>query len=240
VTASDDPEIQAQVAAEIELLKGEGQLARIEPRCKICSDAMIRGLVNALLGMGLTKPSVVSALESLNVAREAQGLDRITYDNVYHHQKRHFDTERPAHAVYDAIIKKRAAESDPDFESGVGAEVNALSMLEIAMIKGHQNLVDEATVVPYPDGIKAAIKLHELTRQDAGVQQVAEVMARQNRIIAAIQEFLPPGDIPALIARIEGAPAPELASAPYQEEPEDVEEFDPGAGDEDDDDFGDD
>lgn len=79
----------------------------IERRCKICRDEQLRGLVNKLLGMGLTKPAVVSALEPINATRDEQ----ITYDNVYHHQKRHFDTSRPAHAVYDAIVKKRAAES---------------------------------------------------------------------------------------------------------------------------------
>ncbi|QDH91807.1 hypothetical protein SEA_PHRAPPUCCINO_132 [Mycobacterium phage Phrappuccino] len=236
VISDDDitPEIEAAVAKEIEQLKAEGKLARIEPRCKICREKPLREVVNKLLSMGLTRPAIVDLVATINEGRE--GKDQISYDNVYHHQKRHFDVSQPAQAVYEAIVRKRAAEGEADFEAGVGAAVNVLSYLETMMVKGWNHLIDDTTVVPYNDGAKAAMKLHELTRKEAGAQQIAEIMARQNRIIAAMQEFVPSDKVQAMLARIESGEAPAIEG----EVVDSAEGFDPDLiGDDDDDDDGD-
>lgn len=210
------------ITEQIEALKAEGKLDRIEPRCKICREEPVRRLVNKLLGLGITRPAVVDALEVFNASREPK--DRITYDNVYHHQKRHFDPSQPARAVYDAIVKRRAAETDPDYENAVGAKVNALSYLETMMLKGYETLIDEETTISPTDGAKAAVQLHELTRKDAGPQQIAEIMARQNRIIAAIQEVVPPQYVARLLERLDG-PATAIEAATIVDDEDD--DFDP-------------
>lgn len=181
----------------------------------------MRRLVNKLLGLGITRPSIVDALETINAEREPK--DRITYDNVYAHQRRHFDASQPARAVYDAIVKRRAAETNPDFENAIGAEVNAMSYLETMMIKGYDTLTDEETVVTYTDGAKAAVQLHELIRKDAGTQQIAEIMARQNRIIAAIQEVVPPQYVSRVLERIDGSPMQAIEEATVIEDDDDLD-----------------
>lgn len=59
------------------------------------------------------------------------------------------------------------------------------------------------------------------------------IAGKQNRIIAAIQEFVPPEQHAAVIARIEGGPQPQTEALVDSEI---VEEFDPDIGDDDDDD----
>ena len=76
--------------------------ARREPRCRICRDEAVRVLVNKLLDwhgapiiLGRGKTDVVSYadilrdLEPLNKGRDKK--DRITYDSLWVHAKRHYD-----------------------------------------------------------------------------------------------------------------------------------------------------
>lgn len=229
---SIDPDIVAAVDAEIK------KITRIEPRCKICRDDPVRTVVNKLLGMGLTKAAITDVLDhTINVDREPS--DRINYDNVRTHQMRHFNPENPVKALAAAIVAKHAV--DDDAAQVAGAAVNALSYLEIMMLKGYANLIKEDTEVSFEQGVHAALKHHELVRREAGTQQVAEIIARQNRIIAAIQEFVPPHQIPAMLARVEGQPAPAIDGEVVEDnvdvgaEDVDAEEFDPDIDDDDDD-----
>jgi hypothetical protein len=75
---------------------------RREPRCRICRDETVRVLVNQLLdwhgapiilGRGkthvVTYADILRGLEPLNERRDKR--DRITYDSLWVHAKRHYD-----------------------------------------------------------------------------------------------------------------------------------------------------
>ena len=75
---------------------------RREPRCRICRDESVRVLVNELLdwqgapiilGRGkthrVTYADILRDLEPLNKSRDKR--DRITYDSLWIHAKRHYD-----------------------------------------------------------------------------------------------------------------------------------------------------
>jgi hypothetical protein len=75
---------------------------RREPRCRICRDERVRVLVNKLLdwhgapiilGRGkthvVTDADILRDLEPLNKGRDER--DRITYDSLRVHAKRHYD-----------------------------------------------------------------------------------------------------------------------------------------------------
>lgn len=110
-----------------------------------------------------------------------------------------------------------------DFIEGLATAITPLAMLDVVMIKGFRTLVDDDTVVDYRDGVAAALKLHELTRKDAGVVEAAEIMARQNRIIAAMREMVPERYHDAIMARIDGK---ELPPAPLDVEEEEDDDDD--------------
>ena len=75
---------------------------RREPRCRICRDGTVRIFVNDLLdwrgvpiilGRGkihrVTLTEILRTLEPLNEGRDKR--DRITYDSLWMHAKRHYD-----------------------------------------------------------------------------------------------------------------------------------------------------
>ena len=99
-----DPAIVAQ---HLERLRAEGKLDRFvrqEPRCRICRDDDVRMLVNKLLGykpMGLRLADILRILEPVNEGRSK--TERVTYDSLWVHSKRHYDIQTPAAAIWRAI-----------------------------------------------------------------------------------------------------------------------------------------
>ena len=86
---------------------------RREPRCRICRDESVRVLVNKLLdwqgapiilGRGkthvVTYADILRDLQPLNKGRDNR--DRITYDSLWIHAKRHYD-----HAAVTAYCRAR-------------------------------------------------------------------------------------------------------------------------------------
>jgi hypothetical protein len=57
------------------------------------------------------------------------------------------------------------------------------SYLETMMLKGYETPVDESTVISPQQGAWAAQQLHQLTRQDAGIEEMALMQARMNQIV---------------------------------------------------------
>jgi len=241
-----DPQIKAAVDAEVQRLRAEGKLVRIEPRCKICREPHLREMVNGLLAQGLTRAAIQEALDhSINVARRAEGKDPITYFNIRNHELRHFNVNAASRVVYENILRKH--ESDVDFGKAVGARVNAFSYLETMMVKGYAKLVDDETEIDVETGAKAAVQLHKLLRADeeSGALRVAEMVTKLNRIITLVEEFVPEERRAEFAARLErlerGEEEPMQIEAGQTLEAEiedDEEEFDPDIeADDDEDDF---
>ncbi len=163
---------------------------RKEPRCRTCRDPQVRQLVNDLLSHGHTYPSILRALEPLNATRPAKCA--ITKACLWKHCKRHFNLQAPAAAIWRRVLEDRAAESQGAFEDGVASLVNAASYLEVMMRKGYASMVAEDTVISPQDGAWAAIKLHEITKEDSGPEGMAHLQAQLNRIVACMREVVPP------------------------------------------------
>lgn len=220
--------IEAEVSKQLEKMRSEGKLqVQTSRRCRICRDDDVRKLINTLHGYGLTTRSIVDVVESSGLNGGRSGRDQITYDVIWRHTKKHFDIDAPAREIYREILARRAAEEGKDIEHGVGSAVNALSYLETIAVRGYQDLIDENTRISYSDGAKAVVKLHELTRQDAGVQEIAEVMRKMNYVISAVLTAVPEqyhGDI---LAIIDGKEPPRKAVTAEAEEVDD--DYDPAA-----------
>jgi hypothetical protein len=167
-------------------------------------------------------------VESSGLNNGRSNKDQISYDVIWRHTKNHFDIDTPAREIYREILARRAAEEGKDIDRSVGSAVNALSFLETIMVRGYQDAVDEGTRIPYSEGVKAAVKLHELTRQDAGVQEIAEVMRKMNYVISAVLTAVPEqyhGDI---LAIMEGKESSRKAVTSERDDIQDVD-FDPAA-----------
>jgi hypothetical protein len=174
-------------------------------------------------------------LKPINAVRRKNS--QITKASLYWHQKNHFNTQEPARAIYRQIMEDRAKEHELNYVEGTTTAINAMSYLETMMVKGYKKLTDENfDNVSVVEGRDAAIKLHEMTKADAGLAEAAKAMNEMNRIIAAVKEVVPERYFNQILARLdsgEGTAGFIEAEASDIEE-EDEEEFDPGVVDDDD------
>ncbi|MGE5697103.1 MAG: hypothetical protein ACM4D3_18290 [Candidatus Sericytochromatia bacterium] len=168
----------------------------------MCRNDQIQAQVNQLLAEGSTYRGIFRSLKGENAALDQR--DRVSWESVQHHAKRHFPVQNVARATYREILERRAAENAIDFANGVGTAITPLAYLEIIMVKGFQYLIDENTVVPYRDGARAAALLQELTRKDAGEQDIAPIYVKQQRIIDTMLEVVPEEYHEEILARLEG------------------------------------
>lgn len=232
-------DIDKMVQKQVDELRVAGKLYTFNPetRCRVCQSQDSLELVNTLLANGLTYAAIMKCIKPVNATRRKN--NQITKASLYWHQKNHFNTQEPARAIYRQILEDRAKEHELNFVEGTTTSINAMSYLETMMVKAYKKLTDErfdnVTVV---EGMNAAIKLHEMTKADAGLAEAAKAMNEMNRIIAAVKEVVPERYFNQILARLdsgEGTAGFIEAEASDVDEDEDDEEFDPGVVDDDDD-----
>jgi len=224
---TDEGGLDASISEQLERLRSEGKLqVQNNRRCRICRDDDVRKLINTLHGYGLTTRSIMDIVESTGLNTGRSNRDQINYDVVWRHTRKHFDLDAPAREVYREILARRSAEEGKDIDHAVGSAVNALSYLETMMVRGYQDLTDEGTRIPYSDGVKAAVKLHELTRADSGVQEIAEVMRKMNYVISAVMTAVPEQYHPDIVAIMDGKQPSRQAAIDDAQELDDDEDVD--------------
>ena len=237
-------DIDRLVQQQVDELRVAGKLYTFNPetRCRICCNQDSLELVNTLIAHGLTYTAIMNCLGPVNAARRKN--NKITKASLYWHQKNHFNTQEPARAVYRQIMEDRAKEYELNFIEGTTTGVNAMSYLETMMVKAYKKLTDDNfDNVSVEMGMNAAVKLHDMTRKDAGLAEAAKAMNEMNRIINAVKETVPEKYFNEILARLEagdtgGYVDAERVDEEAEEEENDEEEFDPGAPDDEDEDEG--
>mgnify|MGYP001006353344 FL=1 len=205
----------------------------LEPRCRVCRNDAVRQKVNDMLAVGSSYAMVARAMEPHNTS--ADPCDRVTINSVRNHSARHFPVQSAAQATYRAILERRAEENRIDFINGVTAAITPIAYYETVMVKGYEALVSPDTRVDVGTAMAAAAKLQALTDAHAGQVDAADIIARQNRIIAVIHDFVPAEKHTELVARIEGA-ADQNNGADGVVSDEGIRDFDPDLEVDDDDD----
>lgn len=238
-------DIEKLVQQQVDELRVAGKLYTFNPetRCRVCCSQDSLDLVNTLIAHGLTYAAIMKCLGPVNAARRKN--NKITKASLYWHQKNHFNTQEPARAVYRQIMEDRAKEHELNFIEGTTTGVNAMSYLETMMVKAYKKLTDDNfDNVSVEMGMNAAIKLHDMTRKDAGLAEAAKAMNEMNRIINAVKEVVPEKYYNQILARLEAGEmggyvdAERVDEEPIFDEEDDDEEFDPTGADDDDDDEG--
>lgn len=206
---SDEPsteraELERRVEQEIEELRLAGRLYQFkpEPKCKVCKqdDTGLTSVVNKLLGAGEPYASVLRDIDVFN--EELDSKDKITYASIRNHHKRHFATNNAAAAVYRRILEKNAAEADIDFIGGVKNAVTPLAYLETMMNKGYQQVTSDLPNVDPEMGMKAAVQLHNLTKESPE-EDVQELVHKTNRLIEIVRETVPVSFWEEIVRKIE-------------------------------------
>jgi hypothetical protein len=225
MTSSLPEPVDDTVAGWIERLTQEGKLD-IQPdtRCRVCRDPSIRSTVNKLIARGDTLTDIIDTLEPVN--RVLDPNDRINYDILYRHRRKHFDVQSPAYAIHRRILEQRAQEIGNDMEQGIGVQLDYIAFLQSMMVRGYENLTDPDTVIPAKDGLAAAKELDDIRRKAEGQIDKARVMAEMNRVIAAVKRMLPREQWPALQAALAGdeeVESPKPIASERQDDDQEVE-----------------
>lgn len=199
------------VLREIESARLAGELdsTYVEPRCHVCCETESRDFVNTLLANGATNRQIAEFCEVINNRRREAGDDReINARNVWHHRREHFNIEEPAMAIYREVMERRAEEAGKDHINGIGHAITPLAVMETVLVKGYARTMKEETEVSVKEMVDTAKALHEITARDAGTKKMADLVYKMDRIIQAAQEFVPPEQHEAFLARVEGRDTP--------------------------------
>ena len=161
----------------------------LEPRCRICRNDSVRGKVNQMLAMGAPYAGIVRALAADNAKLDK--CDRITIDSVRNHTAKHFPVQQTAHAIYRAILERRARENQVDFVEGVATALTPLAFFEVVMVKAFRTLVDDGTEVSVETGLRAAEKLQSALDGHERATEVLELKVQLGRINEAVRSVVP-------------------------------------------------
>jgi hypothetical protein len=174
---------------------------RLEPRCRVCRNDHVRKTVNDLLATGSSYASIVRALKA--DGNDVDARDRVTVDSVRNHCQRHFPVQQVARATYREIVERRARENQIDFVEGVATALTPLAYYEVVMNKAFRTLVDDSTEVSVDTGMRAAEKLQaHLDGQDRSID-LAKIIVRVDRMVAAVKSTVPEQMWGAIIAKLE-------------------------------------
>jgi hypothetical protein len=216
-------------------LEADGQSligARLEPRCRVCRNDVVRQKVNDQLAQGASYAMIVRALDEGN--SKLDSCDRVTIDSIRRHSERHFPVQNAAKATYREIIERRAREANVDFVDGVATAITPIAFFECIMVKGYETLVAADTKVDVQTAMAAAGKLQAFIDSRSGQTDIADAYVQLNRIIAAVRSTLPEELWPEFLRRLDGDAEPSNDRT-YDADADD-EEYDPAEFAEDDDD----
>jgi hypothetical protein len=210
-----DREIEIEVAREVRGMRDQAGIeARPEPRCRVCQQETSRALVNRMLAHAFSYAEIAEAVD-LVINPHRSKNSQVSYKSIFYHAKRHFNLEEPAKAAYRRILERRRATVET-WADGVGHLITALGYLDVMAQKGYQTLVAEDTVISPTVGMEAVIRLHELSRQQAGQQAEAELRQQLAVSKSAVKEVVPEQYWALIIASIEeaeGRTAPDILDA---------------------------
>lgn len=197
-----EPVESTQLAARIDGV-------RLEPRCRVCRNDLVRKKVNDMLVCGSSYAMILRAIGEDNAAG-------VTIDSIRNHAERHFPVQNVAKATYREILERRAREAQIDYVNGVATALTPMALYEVVMNESFRRLAAGDVDVSLDAGLRAAEKLQALTDARAGEADMADVLVRMGRVIETVREFVPPEHWPALQARLRGEDVEQPQAQPVE------------------------
>jgi hypothetical protein len=134
-----------------------------EPRCSVCKSNHRRA-IDQMLVAGFSLGSIAEHFERLGVVFTRSALSR--------HGTKHLTLHS---AAYRRIIEKRAEEMMEDVDDAAGFLTNRRSILEVALQKGYDQLLNGSTPIEPRDLLAIIDKLEKIEAEEHMIQ-VEEMM----------------------------------------------------------------
>jgi len=192
------PTTQELLSEEID---GEIYLYKSSPNCKICTTSDdLKKIIDSLLLYPKTYKEVLKAIEPIQDKLGIEGSERINYENIRNHQKRHLPFEK---LMVREIVEKRAAEKNRSILDAGERLLTAEAFYEVIVAKGFEGIAqgyDKPTLTQTMYAMDMLTKLEKEGRDD---YRPEELVNQLDMILTAIREVLPADMKEALFDKIE-------------------------------------
>lgn len=180
------PTTQELLSEEID---GEIYLYKSSPNCKICTTSDdLKNIIDSLLLFPKTYKEVLRSIEPIQDKLGMEGSERINYENIRNHQKRHLPFEK---LMVREIVEKRAAEKNRSILDAGERLLTAEAFYEVIVAKGFEGIAqgyDKPTLTQTMYAMDMLTKLEKEGRDD---YRPEELVNQLDMILTAIREVLP-------------------------------------------------
>jgi len=184
-----------------ETIDGETYTYNYSTRCKICTAGEeLKNLVDTLL---LYPKSYAETLRSIQPLQERLGIeekDRITYDNIRIHQKKHLPFDKIA---VREIVERRAAEKNKSVLNTADRLLTAEAFYEVIAAKGWEDIVQGYVRPTLSQTMHAMEMLQKFDEKSGDSYRPEDLIQQLDIILMAVREVLPSDLKEALFRRIE-------------------------------------
>ena len=192
------PTTQELLSEEID---GEIYLYKSSPNCKICTTSDdLKNIIDSLLLFPKTYKEVLRSIEPIQDKLGMEGSERINYENIRNHQKRHLPFEK---LMVREIVEKRAAEKNRSILDAGERLLTAEAFYEVIVAKGFEGIAqgyDKPTLTQTMYAMDMLTKLEKEARDD---YRPEELVNQLDMILTAIREVLPADMKEAVFDKIE-------------------------------------
>jgi hypothetical protein len=172
-----------------EKIDGELYLYKSSPQCKICTTSDdLKNIIDSLLLFPKSYKEVLQAIEPIQDKLGIDGSERINYENIRNHQKRHLPFEK---RMVREIVEKRAAEKNRSILDAGDRLLTAEAFYEIIVAKGFEGIAqgyDKPTLTQTMYAMDMLTKLEKEAKDD---YRPEELVNQLDMILIAIREVLP-------------------------------------------------
>ena len=192
------PTTQELLSEEID---GELYLYKYSPQCKICNTSDdLKNIIDSLLLFPKPYKEVLQAIQPIQDKLGVEGDDRINYENIRNHQKRHLPFEK---AIVRDIVERRAKEKNLSILDTSERLLTAEAFYEVIVAKGWEDLASGYNRPTLTQTMAAMEMLRSLEKQANEEYRPEELINQLDMILTAIREVLPADMKEALFRRIE-------------------------------------
>lgn len=183
-----------------EVIDGETYSYKRIPQCRVCkAPDEINNLVDTLLLFPKSYREVLEYIRPLEEKFEVDARDRISYDSIRIHQKRHLPFDKQ---VIREVVERRAKEKNVK----ILEDRNILTpeaLYEVIVAKGFEDIIHDRVRPTMAQTMAAAEVLSKLEEKQNQQFRPEALINQLNTIVQAMRDVLPPEMMQAVSERIE-------------------------------------
>lgn len=172
-----------------DVIDGEYFAYKYESTCKICNASDdLKSYIDTLLLYPKSYKEVLRSIQTLQDKLGIEGNDRINYDNIRNHQKKHLPLEKQ---LVREIVERRAMEKGISILETGDKLLTAKALYDVIIHKGFEELVNGVNKPTLTQTMAAMEALEQMNKEELDSYRPEELINQLDIILLAIREVLP-------------------------------------------------